>query len=135
LPEEKRFKSRGDPAEEAITTQYQNCREPKLTGRLICLSLINRKKKKKSLKLLNKPSGAAGERLIRINERIALNRVRTLRPPRVLENLIPISVCETLENFKVKKEVSLKRLSRRDKRDTHRQKSDDEQRVDEEANY
>jgi translation initiation factor IF-2 len=35
-------------AEEAITTQYQKLSGTKLTGRLICLSLINRKEKRRA---------------------------------------------------------------------------------------
>jgi translation initiation factor IF-2 len=42
-----------DLCREAITTQYQKLSGTKLTGQTIdCLSLINRKEKKKSLKLL-----------------------------------------------------------------------------------
>jgi translation initiation factor IF-2 len=52
LLEEKKFKAEETSAEEAITTQYQKLSGTKLTGRLlICLSLINRKKKKREPKI------------------------------------------------------------------------------------
>jgi translation initiation factor IF-2 len=51
LLEEKKFKAEETSAEEAITTQYQKLSGTKLTGLLICLSLINRKKKKREPKI------------------------------------------------------------------------------------
>jgi translation initiation factor IF-2 len=47
LLEEKELKSRGDSAEEAITTQYQKLSGTKLTGQTIDLSQFNKPKRKK----------------------------------------------------------------------------------------
>jgi translation initiation factor IF-2 len=81
-------KSRGDPAEEAITT-IKKLSGTKLTGQTIDLSQFNKPKRKKE-ELLHKPgsAGAAGAANKNKRKRLSLNRVP--RPPEFLVHLILI---------------------------------------------
>jgi translation initiation factor IF-2 len=84
LLEEKRVQKQRRPAEEAITTSIKKLSGTKLTGRLlICLSLINRKKKKRFY-YSHKPgsAGAAGAANKNKRKRIA-PKPSTPRPPGV----------------------------------------------------
>jgi translation initiation factor IF-2 len=95
LLEEKEFKSRGDSAEEAITTQYQKLSGTKLTGQTIDLSQFNKPKRKKEepkITLISPVAGAANKNK---RKRIA-SKPSTLRPPEFLVHLILIRLRQML---------------------------------------
>ena len=169
------------PAEEAITTQYQKLSGTTFTGQTIDLSQFNKpKKKKEEPKIVpNKPGtpgaanannnnnknkrkripgkpGAPGQgggtatpgNIIRPNAPGAggNNANRSARPgfvkgnrPAIVAKVEPTEeevknqIRETLEKLQGKGSKSKAAKYRRDKRDTHRQKSDDEQRALEEG--
>jgi translation initiation factor IF-2 len=169
------------PAEEAITTQYQKLSGTTFTGQTIDLSQFNKpKKKKEEPKIVpNKPGapgaanannnnnknkrkripgkpGAPGQgggvatpgNIIRPNAPGAggNNANRSARPgfvkgnrPAIVAKVEPTEeevknqIRETLEKLQGKGSKSKAAKYRRDKRDTHRQKSDDEQRAIEEG--
>lgn len=167
------------PAEEAITTQYQKLSGTTFTGQTIDLSQFNKpKKKKEEPKIVpNKPGtpgaanannnknkrkripgkpGAPGQgggsatpgNIIRPNAPGAggNNANRSARPgfvkgnrPAIVAKVEPTEeevknqIRETLEKLQGKGNKSKAAKYRRDKRDTHRQKSDDEQRALEEG--
>ena len=171
----------GEPADEAITTQYQKLSGTTFTGQTIDLSQFNKpKKKKEEPKIVpNKPGapGAAGANnnnnknkrkripgkpgapgqgggtatpgnIIRPNAPGAggNNANRSARPgfvkgnrPAIVAKVEPTEeevknqIRETLEKLQGKGSKSKAAKYRRDKRDTHRQKSDDEQRAIEEG--
>ncbi|WP_296144378.1 translation initiation factor IF-2 [uncultured Flavobacterium sp.] len=169
------------PAEEAITTQYQKLSGTTFTGQTIDLSQFNKpKKKKEEPKIVpNKPGtpgaanannnnnknkrkripgkpGAPGQgggvatpgNIIRPgnNGPAGNNANRSARPgfvkgnrPAIVAKVEPTEeevknqIRETLEKLQGKGSKSKAAKYRRDKRDTHRQKSDDEQRAIEEG--
>lgn len=168
------------PAEEAITTQYQKLSGTTFTGQTIDLSQFNKpKKKKEEPKIVpNKPGtpGAANANNNNKNKRKRIpgkpgapnqstgvatpgniirpgnngpagnNANRSARPgfvkgnrPAIVAKVEPTEeevknqIRETLEKLQGKGSKSKAAKYRRDKRDTHRQKSDDEQRAIEEG--
>lgn len=167
------------PADEAITTQYQKLSGTTFTGQTIDLSQFNKpKKKKEEPKIVpNKPGtpGAANANNNNKNKRKRIpgkpgtpgqgggvatpgniirpntqgggnNANRSARPgfvkgnrPAIVAKVEPTEeevknqIRETLEKLQGKGSKSKAAKYRRDKRDTHRQKSDDEQRAIEEG--
>ncbi len=147
-----------EPAEEAIvTTQYQKLSGTTLTGQKIDLSKFEKPKKKKEEPKItpNKPGAAAankkrkriptkpGDRVAGSPNRITPNaggrgRTGAGRPAitgkiEPTEEEVKNQIRETLEKLQGKGGKSKAAKYRRDKRDTHRQKSDDEQRSLEEG--
>lgn len=155
-----------EPAEEAITTQYQKLSGATLTGQTIDLSQFDKpKKKKEEPKIVpNKPGEANKNKRKRIPlkpgeirpgvqgganpNKISPNTPgdRSSRPgfvkgarPAIVAKVEPTEeevknqIRETLEKLQGKGNKSKAAKYRRDKRETHRQKSDEEQRAIEEG--
>lgn len=139
------------PADDTITTQYQKLSGTTLTGRTIDLSQFDKPKKKKEegdnseknkRKRIVKPAGAPGQRSAGGagnrpggGARPGFQKGRPAVAAKVepTEEEVKNQIRETLEKLQGKGGKSKAAKYRRDKRDTHRQKTEDEQRSIEEG--
>jgi len=118
-------------AEEKITTQYKKLTGPKKTGQTINLDAVNSKEKtveearKRKRKRISKdtkpdPKKAPAQRSKGGNRQPQINKVEPT------EEEVQKQIRETLEKLQGKSSKSKGAKYRRDKRDQHRQKSEDE---------
>ncbi len=161
VPEKPAEKQVEKPAEEAFTTQYQKLSGATLTGQTIDLSQFNKPKKKKEepkpATAADANAAANKSKRKRIPPKPGENRpgmsgnagnkpgmrpgggfVKGNRPAIVAkveptEEEVKNQIRETLEKLQGKGGKSKAAKYRRDKRDTHRQKTEDEQRTLEEG--
>jgi len=118
--------------EEKITTQYKKLSGPKKTGQTINLDAVNskektveeaRKRKRKRISKDTKPDAKKGGAAARTKGGNRQPQVAKVEPS---EEEVQKQIRETLEKLQGKSSKSKGAKYRRDKRDQHRQKSEDE---------
>ncbi len=149
-----------EPVDETHTTQYQNLTGPVLTGQKIDLTQFNKpKKKKEEPKITPNQPGAAGAAADKNKRKRIPSKPGDNKPgaggkfaprpggggfqkgnrPAIVQKVEPTEeevknqIKETLERLQGKGSKSKAAKYRKDKRDTHRQRTDEEQRAIEEG--